>query len=157
MTNSVSSELRNAAEQINAQRSAWDGVGFMAIENLETGACGLVLVPKGTPRPNWSKELQDAGNAWREVQPVAPVEDASPGNEVQPVALLLEIGVFSLLLSAGALVEAGELRIARVNFNLFFQSFKYRASVAILTSFFRTDNPVYHGLQFCCRFCVNVI
>lgn len=88
MSNSVSSDLRNAVERINAQRSAWDGVGFMAIENLETGACGLVLVPKGTPRPNWSKELQDAGNAWHEVQPVAPVEDASPGNEVQPVALL---------------------------------------------------------------------
>jgi hypothetical protein len=79
MTNSVSSELRNAAEQINAQRSAWDGVGFMAIENLTTGACGLVLVPKGTPRPDWSKELQDAslGNAWFEDQPVvAPVENA---------------------------------------------------------------------------------
>jgi hypothetical protein len=88
MSNSVSSALRNAAERINAERSAWDGVGFMAIENLETGACSLVLVPKGTPRPNWSKELQDAGNAWHEVQPVAPVEDASPGNEVQPVALL---------------------------------------------------------------------
>jgi hypothetical protein len=58
------SALRNAAERINAERSAWDGVGFMAIENLETGACGLVLVPKGTPRPNWSKELQDASPGW---------------------------------------------------------------------------------------------
>jgi len=64
MSNSVSSALRNAAEQINAQRSAWDGVGFMAIENLETGACGLVLVPKGTPRPDWSRELQDASPGW---------------------------------------------------------------------------------------------
>ena len=64
MSNSVSSALRNAAERINAERSAWDGVGCMAIENLKTGACGLVLVPKGTPRPNWSKELQDASPAW---------------------------------------------------------------------------------------------
>jgi hypothetical protein len=64
MSNSVSSALRDAAEQINAQRSAWDGVGFMAIENLETGACGLVLVPKGTPRPDWSRELQDASPGW---------------------------------------------------------------------------------------------
>ena len=88
MHESEGSDLRNAAARINAERSGWDGVGFMAIENLETGAFGLVLVPKGTPRPDWSKELQDAGNAWHEVQPVAPVEDASPGNEVQPVALL---------------------------------------------------------------------
>jgi hypothetical protein len=57
-------DLRNAAARINAERSAWDGVGFMAIENLENGACGLVLVPKGTPRPNWSKELQDASPGW---------------------------------------------------------------------------------------------
>jgi hypothetical protein len=64
MNESERSALRNAAERINAERSAWDGVGFMAIENLETGACGLVLVPKGTPRPNWSKELQDASPAW---------------------------------------------------------------------------------------------
>ena len=64
MNESERSALRNAAERINAERSAWDGVGFMAIENLKTGACGLVLVPKGTPRPNWSKELQDASPAW---------------------------------------------------------------------------------------------
>lgn len=79
MHESEGSDLRNAAARINAERSAWDGVGFMAIENLETGACGLVLVPKGTPRPDWSKELQEqsAGNAWYEdQQPVAPVENA---------------------------------------------------------------------------------
>lgn len=79
MNESEGSDLRNAAARINAERSAWDGVGFMAIENLETGACGLVLVPKGTPRPDWSKELQEqsAGNAWYEdQQPVAPVENA---------------------------------------------------------------------------------
>jgi hypothetical protein len=64
MHESEGSDLRNAAARINAERSAWDGVGFMAIENLETGACGLVLVPKGTPRPDWSKELQDASPAW---------------------------------------------------------------------------------------------
>lgn len=76
MHESEAGDLRNAAARINAERSAWDGVGFMAIENLETGACGLVLVPKGTPRPNWSKELQDVGNAWHEVQPVALLENA---------------------------------------------------------------------------------
>ena len=79
MNESERSDLRNAVARINAERSAWDGVGFMAIENLETGACGLVLVPKGTPRPDWSKELQEqsAGNAWYEdQQPVAPVENA---------------------------------------------------------------------------------
>jgi hypothetical protein len=64
MHESEGSDLRNAAARINAERSGWDGVGFMAIENLETGACGLVLVPKGTPRPNWSKELQDASPGW---------------------------------------------------------------------------------------------
>lgn len=64
MHESEGSDLRNAAARINAERSAWDGVGFMAIENLATSACGLVLVPKGTPRPDWSRELQDASPGW---------------------------------------------------------------------------------------------
>ena len=64
MHESEGSDLRNAAARINAERSAWDGVGFMAIANLETGACGLVLVPKGTPRPDWSRELQDTSPGW---------------------------------------------------------------------------------------------
>jgi hypothetical protein len=64
MHESEKSDLRNAAARINAERSAWDGVGFMAIANLKTGACGLVLVPKGTPRPDWSRELQDASPGW---------------------------------------------------------------------------------------------
>jgi hypothetical protein len=70
MNEAERSDLRNAAARINAERSGWDGVGFMAIENLETGACSLVLVPKGTPRPNWSKELQDASPGWERYEDV---------------------------------------------------------------------------------------
>ena len=49
--------VRAAVERIQAERKDWQGVGLMAIEHLETGACGVVLVPADAPVPDWSQEL----------------------------------------------------------------------------------------------------
>jgi hypothetical protein len=58
MRNEVSA-LRTAAERIMAMRSHWDGVGLFVIENLDTGAVGMTLVPADATPPDWSQELLD--------------------------------------------------------------------------------------------------
>ena len=76
MRNENSIALRTAAERINATRQHWEGVGLLAVENLETGACGLVLVPRDAPQPDWADEI------------IAGV----PGWETDEAALLTQLG-----------------------------------------------------------------
>jgi hypothetical protein len=56
--------VRAAVERIQAERKDWQGVGLMAIEHLESGACGVVLVPSDAPAPNWSQELLSSIGPW---------------------------------------------------------------------------------------------
>ncbi|MBU6335796.1 MAG: hypothetical protein KGS47_15525 [Chloroflexi bacterium] len=64
MANHDGAALRQAAERIMAERPRWEGVGLLAIENLETSACGLVLVPEGVQRPDWTQPLVDREPGW---------------------------------------------------------------------------------------------
>ena len=64
MHNETSAALRTAAERIMAVRADWEGVGLFAIENLDTGACGLVLVPADATPPDWSQALVDQEPGW---------------------------------------------------------------------------------------------
>ncbi len=43
--------VRVAVERIQAERKDWQDVGLMAIEHLESGACGVVPVPADAPEP----------------------------------------------------------------------------------------------------------
>lgn len=69
--NSAARQVREAAERIRQEQQAWQGVGLMAVENLETGACGVVLVPADVPRPDWSGELRDGAPGWDQGEDVA--------------------------------------------------------------------------------------
>jgi hypothetical protein len=64
MRNENASALRTAADRIMAVRTSWEGVGLFVIENLETGAVGMTLVPTDAPRPNWSQALIDREPGW---------------------------------------------------------------------------------------------
>lgn len=69
--NSAAHQVREAAERIRQEQQAWQGVGLMAVENLETGACGVVLVPADVPRPDWSEELRYGAPGWDQGEDVA--------------------------------------------------------------------------------------
>jgi hypothetical protein len=75
MRNENASALRTAADRIMAVRPSWEGVGLFVIENLETGAVGMTLVPTDAPRPNWSQALIDREPGWdrHEDQQLVPV------------------------------------------------------------------------------------
>ena len=64
MHNENSSALRTAAERIMAVRPQWEGIGLFIIENLETGACGMALVPADATPPDWSQALVDQEPGW---------------------------------------------------------------------------------------------
>lgn len=64
MANHDDAALRQAADRIMAERQRWEGVGLLVLENLDTGACSIALVPAGAPRPDWTDELLRAGGGW---------------------------------------------------------------------------------------------
>lgn len=61
MANHDDAALRQAADRIMAERPRWEGVGLLVLENLDTGACSIVLIPADAPRPDWTDELLHAG------------------------------------------------------------------------------------------------
>ncbi len=63
--------VRAVVERIQAERKDWDGVGLMAVEHLETGACGVVLVPVDAPAPDWSQALLDGAPGWERDEDVS--------------------------------------------------------------------------------------
>jgi hypothetical protein len=62
--------VRAAVERIQAERKDWQDVGLMAIEHLESGACGVVLVPSDAPEPNWSQQLLPSIGLWEKCEDV---------------------------------------------------------------------------------------
>ena len=71
MANHDDAALRQAADRIIAERQRWEGVGLLAIENLETGACGLLLVPASVPAPDSSEELRIGAPGWEQHEDVS--------------------------------------------------------------------------------------
>ena len=63
--------MRAAVERIQAERKDWQGVGLMAIEHLESGACGVVLVPSDVPAPDWSRQLLERAPGWEQHEDVS--------------------------------------------------------------------------------------
>ncbi len=63
--------MRAAVERIQAERKDWQGVGLMAIEHLESGACGVVLLPSDVPAPDWSEHLLERAPGWEQHEDVS--------------------------------------------------------------------------------------